>query len=103
MFNGTNLTLSSDDDQDAYGKVTKTQENTTHKRAKKVGPFPAGDHKAPNPEFSTKVARVSDVQKHLLGVSKSKVYSRILFHLLQKMRLCNFAKFHTLYISLDFT
>ena len=34
MFKGTNLTLSSDVDQDTYGKVTKTQENTTHKRAK---------------------------------------------------------------------
>ena len=29
MFNGTNLILSSDVDQDTYGKVTKTQENTT--------------------------------------------------------------------------
>ena len=103
MFNGTTLTRSSADDQDAYGKVIQTQENTTHKRAKKVGLFPAGDHKAPNPEFRTKLARVSDVHKPLLGVSKSKVYSRILFHLLQKMRLCNFAMFHTLYISLDFT
>ena len=33
MFNGTNLTLSSDVDQDTYGKVTQTQENTTHKIA----------------------------------------------------------------------
>ena len=65
MLNGTNLSLSSDDDQGEYGKVTQTQENTTHERTKKVCPFPAGDHKAPNPEFSTKVTRVSDVQKHL--------------------------------------
>ena len=35
MFNGTNLTLSSDVDQDTYENVTKTQENTTHKRAKR--------------------------------------------------------------------
>ena len=35
MFNGTNLTLSSDVDQDAYGKVTKIQGNSTHKRLKR--------------------------------------------------------------------
>ena len=33
MFNDTNLTLSFDENQDMYGKVTKTQENTTLKRA----------------------------------------------------------------------
>ena len=43
MLNGTNLNLSSDVDQDTYGKVTiynKTQ------KSKEVSPFPAGDHKA---------------------------------------------------------
>ena len=42
MFNGTNITLSSDVDKDAYGKVTKynTQES------QEVRPFPAGDNKA---------------------------------------------------------
>ena len=35
MFNGTNLTLSSDVDQDTYENVTKTQENTTHMRTKR--------------------------------------------------------------------
>ena len=65
MFNGTNLTLNSDDNQDAYGKETQTQGNTTHERAKKVCSFPAGDHKAPNPEFSTKVTCLSDVQKNI--------------------------------------
>ena len=39
MFNGTNLTLSSDVDQDAYGKVTKTKGNITHKRAKRSALF----------------------------------------------------------------
>ena len=42
MLNGTNLNLSSDVDQDTYGKVTiynKTQKN------KEVSPFSAGDHK----------------------------------------------------------
>ena len=34
MFNGANLSLSSDVDQDRYGKVTKIQASTTHKRAK---------------------------------------------------------------------
>ena len=34
MFNGANLSLSSDVDQDRYGKVTKIQAITTHKRAK---------------------------------------------------------------------
>ena len=35
MFNGINLTLSSDVDQDTCGKVTKRQENTKHKIAKR--------------------------------------------------------------------
>ena len=35
MLNGTNFTLSSDVYQDTHRKVTKTQENTTHKRAKR--------------------------------------------------------------------
>ena len=38
MFNGTNLTLSSDVDQDT--RKHDTQES------KEVSPFPAGDHKA---------------------------------------------------------
>ena len=42
MFNGINLAIRSDVNQDTYGKVTKTQENTT----KKVSPIQAGDHKA---------------------------------------------------------
>ena len=35
MFNGTNLTLIPDVDQDTYGKVTKTHENTMCKRTKR--------------------------------------------------------------------
>ena len=35
MFNSANLTLSFDVDQHTYRKVTKTQENTTHKKAKR--------------------------------------------------------------------
>ena len=35
MFNSTNLTLTSDVNEDTYSKVTKTKENTTHKRAKR--------------------------------------------------------------------
>ena len=34
MFNVTNLTLSSDVDLDTYGKLIKTQGNTTHKKTK---------------------------------------------------------------------
>ena len=35
MSNDTNLTLSSDLDQDIFWKVTKMQENKTHNRAKR--------------------------------------------------------------------
>ena len=34
MFNSTKSTLNSDVNQNIYGKVTKHQENTTHKRDK---------------------------------------------------------------------
>ena len=44
MFEGTNLALSSDVDQDTHGKVKKTQQK--HTRSQKVTLFPAGDHKA---------------------------------------------------------
>ena len=42
QFQGANLTLDSDVDQDTFGKVTK------HNRhgSQEVSPFPAGDHKA---------------------------------------------------------
>ena len=42
MFNGTNITLSSDVDQDTYGKMTK--HNTQESQG--TSPFSAGDHKA---------------------------------------------------------
>ena len=35
MFDGTNLTHSSNVDQDKYAKVKKTQENITHKITKR--------------------------------------------------------------------
>ena len=46
MSNGTNLTLSSDVDQDSYWKVTKMPENTRHNIANRSALFTAGDHKA---------------------------------------------------------
>ena len=36
MFNDTKLIFSSDVNQDTYEKDIKTQENTTHKRAKRL-------------------------------------------------------------------
>ena len=36
MSNGTNLTLSSDVDQDTYWKMTKMKENATYNRAKRL-------------------------------------------------------------------
>ena len=42
QFNGANLTLDPDVDQDTFGKVTK---HNTH-NSQEVNPFPAGDHKA---------------------------------------------------------
>ena len=44
MFNGTNLTLSSDVDQETCGKVTKTQEHNAQE-SQEFSSSPAGDHK----------------------------------------------------------
>ena len=45
QFHGANLALSSDVDQDTFGKVTKHKKHKIHD-SQEVSPFPAGDHKA---------------------------------------------------------
>ena len=45
MFNGTNLILSSDMDQDTYGKMTKNTRKHNTQESQVASLFPAGDHK----------------------------------------------------------
>ena len=78
MLNGTNLLFSPNVDRDTYWKVTKAQENTTHKRAKKpalsqqVAISLQGTDMTAKQRQTRNITNKNDPQKkhHLLMVSK---------------------------------
>ena len=76
MLSGTNVNLSYYTDQDAYGKVTPTQETHNKQEIQGVNFFPTGDHKAErNRQGSTTKANT----KH--ETQTTKTYPQMKHHL----------------------
>ena len=67
MLNRTSIILSSDVDQDTYGKVSKLKKSQ-HTREPRVNPFPTGGHTAERnrQDSITKRTRQHNKEKHNL-------------------------------------
>ena len=75
MFNGDNLTICSDVNPDTYGKVTKTQKNTTHKKANRsdLSQQVMNRHDSITKKNTTHNKKIDPQKKNRLGTTSKQI------------------------------